>query len=155
MLQAQWSREVSYIQRRVMNKWRFAVAEDRRLQHASQQIQRRDASRHLWQAFTAWRAVAKRQHFCKKTVSRAVTRYICRQHVVLLRITKIVVIVMVVIIVHVIIMILIPSLLFLLLLSMLSAAAVARRRLQTFQVILSLATVSKRLDGHESWTRRC
>ena len=75
MLQAQWSREVSYIQRRVMNKWRFAVAEDRRLQHASQQIQRRCTSRQLWQAFTAWRTIAKRQHFRKQAVTNAVTRY--------------------------------------------------------------------------------
>ena len=74
VLQAQWSREVSHIQRRAMNKWRFAVAEGRRLQHAGQQIQHRNTARCLWQALSGWRAVARRQQFCRQAISKAVSR---------------------------------------------------------------------------------
>lgn len=74
ILQAQWGREVHYIQRRAINKWRFAVAEDRRLQHAGMQIQRRAAACLLWQAFSPWRDATKRRNYCAQVLSRALTR---------------------------------------------------------------------------------
>ena len=76
LLQAQWSREVHYIQRRAINKWRFAVAEVHRLQHAFMQIQRRYSARLVWQAFSSWRCVSRRRQYCSQILSRAMNRYI-------------------------------------------------------------------------------
>ena len=74
ILQAQWSREVHYIQRRAINKWRFAVADDRRLRHAAIQIQQRAAARLMWLAFSSWRDASSRRNYCSQILSRAITR---------------------------------------------------------------------------------
>ena len=74
ILQAQWSREVHYIQRRAINKWRFAVADDRRLRHAALQIQQRAAARLTWLAFSSWRDASSRRNYCSQVLNRAITR---------------------------------------------------------------------------------
>ena len=74
MLQAQWSREVRYIQRRAINRWRFAVAEARRLRHACNQIQQHSMTRCMWQAFAEWRGAARRQRICHQIVNKALVR---------------------------------------------------------------------------------
>ncbi|KAL0023069.1 hypothetical protein WJX79_008548 [Trebouxia sp. C0005] len=74
MLQAQWSREVRYIQRTAINKWRFAVAEARRLRHACNQIQQHSMTRCMWQAFAEWRGAARRQRICHQIVDKAFVR---------------------------------------------------------------------------------
>ena len=70
-----WAKEVHYQQRRVLYKWRFAVADARRLYHAGHQIQRRAALRILWSAFANWRADARRHKFCQQAVIKALLRY--------------------------------------------------------------------------------
>lgn len=74
-LTMRWAKEVHYQQRRVLYKWRFAVADARRLYHAGHQIQRRAALRTLWSAFASWRANAQRHNSCQQAVARALLRY--------------------------------------------------------------------------------
>ncbi len=74
MLQSQWSREVRYIQRRAINRWRFAVAEGRRLRHACNQIQQHSMTRCMWHAFAEWRGAARRQRICQQIVNKALDR---------------------------------------------------------------------------------
>ena len=73
-LTMRWAKEVHYLQRRVLYKWRFAVADARRLYHAGHQIQRRATLCSLWGAFSAWRADAQRRKFCQRAVTKALLR---------------------------------------------------------------------------------
>lgn len=74
-LTMRWAKEVHYMQRRVLYKWRFAVADARRLYHAGQQIQHRSALRTVWCSFSAWRVYVQRRTFCQRAVSKALLRY--------------------------------------------------------------------------------